>query len=103
MLGTRYYEYTREYKRGGGGNVLCDSVESVTQVIVNCCVECVSRWVPVALSSIIDFTRSENERGEKGGGGVLFTQHNRGNLHGGVPLNWEEHMRIHKNYEGSSK
>ena len=41
--------------------------------------------------------------GKRGGGGVLFTQYNRGNLHGGVPLNWEEHMRIHKNYEGSSK
>ena len=48
-------------------NVLCDSVESVTRVVVNCCVECVSRWVPVALSSIIDFTRSENERGKGGG------------------------------------
>ena len=65
---------TQENKRGGGGNVLRDSVESVTQVVVNCCVECVSRWVPVALSSIIDFTRSENERGEKrGGGGSIHT------------------------------
>ena len=64
---------TQENKRGGGGNVLRDSVESVTQVVVNCCVECVSRWVPVALSSIIDFTRSENEWG-KGGGG--FYSHN---------------------------
>ena len=92
---------TQENTRGGGGNVLRDSVESVTQVVVNCCVECVSRWVPVALSSIIDFTRSENER-ERGGGG-LFTQYNGGNLHGGVLLNWEKHMRIHKKYEGSSK
>ena len=75
-------------------NVLCDSVESVTRVVVNCCVECVSRWVPVALSSIIDFTRSENERGERGGGG-LFTQYNGGNLHRGVLLNWEKHMRIY--------
>ena len=78
-------------------------MESVTQVVVNCCVECVSRWVPVALSSIIDFTRSENERGEKRGGGECFYSHNTGNLHGGVLLNWEKHMRIHKKHEGSSK
>ena len=41
--------------------------------------------------------------GKRGGGGVLFTLYNRGNLHGGVPLNWEEQVPIHKNYEGSSK
>ena len=77
-------------------------MESVTQVVVNCCVECVSRWVPVALSSIIDFTRSENERGEKGGGGSIHT------------IQWGEFTRrgpfklggthaYTKKYEGSSK
>ena len=61
MICTRDSTHKRE---GGGVNVLCDSVESVTRVVVNCCVECVSRWVPVALSSVIDLTRSER------GGGV---------------------------------
>ena len=51
--------------------MLCDSVESVTRVVVNCCVECVSRWVPVALSSVIDLTRSEG-----GGEGGVFYSHN---------------------------
>ena len=78
--------------------MLCDSVESVTRVVVNCCVECVSRWVPVALSSVIDLTRSE-----RGGGGGLFTQYNGGNLHRGVLLAGEKHMCINIQYEGSSK
>ena len=79
-------------EKGGGVNVLCDSVESVTRVVVNCCVECVSRWVPVALSSIIDFTRSENER-EKGGGSIHTIQWGEFTQRG--PFNWEKHMHIY--------
>ena len=73
-------------------NVLCDSVESVTRVVVNCCVECVSRWVPVALSSIIDFTRSENER--EGGGSIHTIQWGEFTQRG--PFNWgKTHAYIH--------
>ena len=70
--------------------MLCDSVESVTRLVANCCVECFSRWVPVALNSVIDLTRSE-----RGGGSVLFTQYYGGNLHRGVLLTGGKHMRIY--------
>ena len=80
----------REYKKGGGVYELCDSVESVTRFIANCCVECVSRWVPVALSSVIDLTRSE---GGGGGGSIHTIQW--GNLHRVVLLTSEKYMSIY--------
>ena len=72
--------------------VLCDSVESVTRLVVNCCVECVSRWVPVALSSVIDLTRSERERG----GGVFYSHNTMGEFTQSSPFNWgKTHENIH--------
>ena len=84
--------------RGGGGvyekinsekgrETMCLNKEGggvyMRKSIVRWNIKCVSRWVLVALSSDIDFTRSEER---KRGGGVFYSHNTMGNLHRVVPL-----------------
>ena len=89
------------YLRGGGGGCIKKSIVRreerlcvsegggvyMRKSIVRWNIKCVSRWVLVALSSDIDFTRSVERK--KRGGGILFIQYN-GEFTQSSPFKWRK-------------